>query len=118
MQSCGPYYNDGTYNNRDYKVNYAKIDGSNGMQFDAYEVFPFSTNANAYQAIMNKVAYKFPEKTDWQLYYFDGNTFNFQLDISADKVEAGEWTVIEEMNINQYYYESPQSWVFIKKSDN
>ena len=48
MQSCGPYYNDGTYNNRDYKVIHAKIDGSNGMQFDAYEVFPFSTNANAY----------------------------------------------------------------------
>lgn len=87
------------------------------MTFDAYEVFPFSTNANAYMAIKNKVAYRFPEKTDWQIYYFDGSTFSIQLDVSADEIEAGEWKVLEEMDINQYSYESPQSWVFIKKSE-
>jgi hypothetical protein len=43
--------NDGTYNNRDYKVVKADIVGSNGMLFDAYKVFPFATPANVYMAI-------------------------------------------------------------------
>ena len=65
LQSCSYYYTDGSYNAKDYKVVQAEVQGSNGMKFDAYELYPASTPARAYLAIKNRVAYKFSEKCDW-----------------------------------------------------
>lgn len=48
--------------------------------------------------------------------FFDGNTFSIQLDISADDIEVGEWTVLDEMDITTYFPKE-QIWVFIRKSD-
>lgn len=103
LGTCSQWYTDGSYNQKDFRVIKGKISGSNDKEFEGYELYSASTPATAYTAIKNKVAYKFQEKCDWQLYFFDGNTFSIQLDISADDIEVGEWTVLDEMDITTYF---------------
>ena len=77
----GYYYNDGSYNQLDYKVVQGSIDSTNGFSFDAYQVYPAEKPANAFLAVKNFIAYKFPEKVDYQIFKFDGFSFSVIMDV-------------------------------------
>lgn len=72
----GNYYDTGVYNQKDYKIVQGRIVASNGFNFSAYTIHPSATPATAYVAVKNFIAYKFPEKVDWEISTFDGSTFS------------------------------------------